>query len=210
MKHATLLLLLAASISSFAGCWWGVVNNPIPQSPPSITGFSRDTVWTRDTVIIYGKNLQGDQFTIGNVPAYWQVGTDSGMTIMIPQTATTDYVYASNDAGKAKSPKQLTVLQSLSVSRVTTDSAPSGTWITIYGSGFLTRKDSLTLLLNSVAIPIDSFFADSIKFIVPVNGSTGELVVVYRDSGFVAAPMFYVTRPLRWGYHDHCKRLERY
>jgi hypothetical protein len=204
MKLPSALLPIALLVAlAFGSCT--SVTEVAPDEQSSIRGFSRDTVWPGAIVQVFGKNLAFGKIWLGDLPLVAFDTIFSNFTdFVVPKNAATDYVYISTDGSfKARSPKRLIVIAqdtsgsgghdtsgtgghdtsstsggSFHLKGVSSDTAFLGEVLTIYGTGLLQKRDSLSIELGGVFIPIEMYTDDSIVFRLPTVAISSELDVI--------------------------------
>lgn len=144
-----------------------------------------NTAGSKDPNTMFGVN----EVRIGGVRARVQKWRDNKIVVVVPATATSSDVVvrlASSDplpSGFCCAPVQYTVSNPASVTvlhaiQVDPTSGPVGTKVVLFGEGFGSREgpDDL-ILLNGSAPTIAGWTDRSIVFHVPLNGTTGPLVL---------------------------------
>ncbi|MXV13753.1 IPT/TIG domain-containing protein [Hufsiella ginkgonis] len=167
---------------------------PKPVQGPTITGLSPSVVTAGATAIITGTNLR-DAGTPGKVmfngvSAVIQSFSSTEIKVIVPVTTTGNISIATN-SGVISGPT-FTYTDPALVSRVTPNSGPAGTIVTLSGLHFGVSLPDVQVMFNGVPAIVQSVTETEIKVITPT--CTSGYVTVLKDGLSVNAGMFsYIT-----------------
>jgi len=178
-------------------------NTPVAQSPttaPVITKFTPDTVWTFDTLTIYGNYFgygrDDVRVTFDTAPAEVLKTDDTILQVQVPETATSGPIHIATINGSTVSVSPVVVKYTFSPHSVY-DTLPVGASFSIPGTGMNNYRGTLELKLGTILLPIDSIFPDRIVSHVIPNSSTGYLYL-WDSAGPYSIGMLEVTRASAW------------
>lgn len=175
-----------------------VVNN---AATPTIVGFSPDTVWTFDTLTIFGTHFGFDpadvNVTIDTTPLWWQpMVDDTILRAIVPEGAEKGLIHVATINGSIASAKPV-VIKYTFYPHTINDTLPIGASFSIPGTGMNNYHGSLQLSVSGIAYPIDSVFPDRIVSHVVPNAKSGTLIL--SDSvETLNVGTLSITRPSAW------------
>ena len=152
---------------------------PLPNTTPVISSVSPNSGAVRSVVLIDGSNFgngQGGTVSFNGVPGTPSVWSDSSITVPVPAGATSGPLVVTV-GGLASAGVTFTVTPPPSISNLTPTSGRAGASITITGNSFGPARGNGSVTFNGVWATISSWSDASIVASVPLNSSTGNVVV---------------------------------
>jgi hypothetical protein len=145
-----------------------------PHSPPTISAFTPTSGITGSSVTVNGTFFSGaSSVKFGTRPAAYAIVSADQIKATVPDGATTGKISVTTAAGIATSAANFT--PTLSITSFTPSSGPSGTDVTITGTGFTSTS---SVKFNGVAATVLSRTPPSkLVAIVPTGASTGKITV---------------------------------
>jgi hypothetical protein len=168
----------------------------IPAGPPTITGFQPTTGTYGTSVTIQGTNLlQVSTVTFGNQSALsYSALNDSVLVAVIGAGATGD-IYLTSPGGNDTSASAFTYIQppALTITGFAPTSGPSGTAVTITGTGFLTTP---SVTFGGVPASRVNVMSDSVIVAYVNSGASGNVdVSAFNGADSLAAFTYIVITP---------------
>ncbi len=183
--------------------------NPLPTftsrfttggAAPVITGFSPSSGLPGTVVTITGDNFSQVQAVAFNgVQATFTVGSPTSLTATVPQGAATGPISVTTAGGTATSSVNFFVLTAPTIGGISPTSGPTGSTVTITGSGFDPAPGGTTVTFggNSVAT-VTSATVTELRVTVPATAETGP-ISVRTAQGTATGPVFTVVREQDFG-----------
>ena len=187
----TAALIVAVAIA-FASGVVGLSGASAASSVPKISGFKPSSGPVGTSVKITGTNLTGaTAVTFAGTAASYTVDSAKQITAIVPTGATTGAVSVTTPFGTAtRSTFKVTAVVP-TITGFTPTSGPTGTSVTISGSGF---TGATSVAFNGVAAVFTVVSASQIDATVPLGATTGA-VTVTTPSGTATGSTFTVTSP---------------
>jgi len=141
---------------------------------PVLTSFTPSQARTGDYVVLAGSGFTGvSSVTIGKISAYFTVTSDTAMSVQVPSAAASGFIQLNGVLGTATSPTRFLVTPTLSA--FTPATGPSGTLVTLTGTGFSgATQVTFGSAVASSFIVLDS---NTIKANVKTGSATGVITV---------------------------------
>ncbi len=162
---------------------------------PTITSLTPPAAQVNSVITVngsgFGANQSSSQVKINGVAATATSWSDTSITVGVPSTATSGPVTVIED-GVTSNGVQLTVLEPLTVTALSTSSGPAGSTVTISGTGFgSSQSNSSVVFFPGVTATVNSWNDTQIIATIPVAMSGPVGVGVATEYAF--GPTFNIT-----------------
>jgi hypothetical protein len=167
---------------------------PAPGTKPLIAALTPATGPENTSVTIDGVGFTGaTAVSFGGVPAtLFTVDADTQITATVPAGAVSGTVTVTLAAGSVTSATRFTVVPPPTVTAISPTSGLGGTPVTVTGTGFTTATG---VTVNGATAPFTVVSDTSIRATVPLDGTTGPVVVSNAAGASVSAVNFTITPP---------------
>ncbi len=170
------------------------------RSRPTISNLSPAQGAIGATVTITGSSLTGattvffkgvkSNYSFNGVKAVFTVDSDSQITTTVPSGATTGPITVATQSASTSSPNSFTIMPAPSVSGFTPTSSPTGTTVTINGSG-LTGATKVAFNSSNATYTVTS--NSQITATVPSGATTGPISVSTPSGTATSTTPFTIT-----------------
>ncbi|WP_306602271.1 IPT/TIG domain-containing protein [Geothrix sp. 21YS21S-2] len=141
---------------------------------PVLTSFAPSQAGTGDYVVLAGSGFTGvSGATIGGISSYFSVTSDTVMSVQVPSAAASGFIQLTGVLGTATSAARFLVTPTLSA--FTPATGPSGTLVTLTGTGF--SGATQVTFGNAVASSFIVIDSNTIKANVKAGSATGVITV---------------------------------
>ncbi|MHB1463089.1 MAG: beta strand repeat-containing protein, partial [Armatimonadota bacterium] len=161
--------------------------------PPTITYFTPTSGKVGDTVTLSGTNLLGaTSVSFNGTAAVFTVDSDTTITSIVPEGATTGPIAVTSPGGIATSVDVFTVYQLPTITSFAPNSGKIGDTVTIAGMNF-TGANEVSFNGTAAVFTVDSDTAMSAT--VPVGATTGLIAVTTPGGTAISVDVFTVNQP---------------
>ena len=167
---------------------------------PALTGFSPTSGPVGTAVTIAGSGLNGvTDVTFGGTSASFTINSSTQITAIVPSGAFTGKIRLVFSGGSEPSAGDftVTVVPMPAITGFSPTSGPTGTTVTISGTGF---SGATIVTFNGIPADFDVNGATSISAVVPAGTTTGKIGVTTPGGSTLSGSNFTVTGPTITGF----------
>ena len=157
---------------------------------PAITSFSPPSGRTGTNILVRGKNFLGTTaVTLSGMNAAFQVRSNTGMIVTVPEGATTGGIRVFAPAGSTPPTPNFTVLPT--IYGFDPPGGPRGSSVVITGANF--NVGTTTVRFNGVTASKSGLTFNQVTAVVPGAATTGFITIQTGDGTSGSSSMYYVT-----------------